>query len=246
MRLVKRRFALALCIFPFEAKFYRDAGVPVEFIGHPLVDIVKTKLSRSALAAEVGLDPGRPILALLPGSRASELAYHLPTMLEACERLRQTADYQFVLAAAPGLEDSQIQAFLHRDLPVRVVRNCTYDLLGAADGAMISSGTATIEAALLGTPMVVVYRVSRATAQMARWLVRTPFFSMVNLIAGRQVVPELIQNNFTAERLANETARLFLCAKATEEMKRDLREVRSKLGPGGAIERAADLLTAML
>jgi len=248
VRLVQRRFERALCIFPFEEEFYRDAGVPVDFIGHPLVNQVRPAMSREEFAARQDVDASKTIVALLPGSRPGEIAHNLPAMLEACRLLERDSpgSMQFVLAVAPGIEAAQLAPYTRRDLAVRLVEGGTYDVLAAADVAIISSGTATVEAALTGTPMVVVYRVSRVTAFFARPLMRAPFFSMPNLIAGRRIVPELIQNEFTPARVAEETRRLMRSPELREAMKRDLAEVRSKLGPGGAIERAADIIARML
>ena len=255
VRLVKRRFEHALCIFPFEEKFYRDAGVTVSFIGHPLADQLRPAMSpaeldekRERFARKHGLDGHRRVVALLPGSRPGEIAHNLPPILEACRLLERDSPgrLQFVLAVAPGLKSEQIAEYVRSDRGVRLVEDATYDALTAADVAIVSSGTATVEAALLGAPMVVVYRLSAATAWVARHLVRTPFFAMPNLIAGRQVVPELIQNDFTPERVAEEARRLLDSPQEREKMKRNLGEVRSKLGPGNAIERAADIVARML
>ncbi len=247
-RLLKRRVERALCIFPFEEKFYRDAGVRAEFIGHPLVDQVRPKMSRAEFIARHGLKAGSAILALLPGSRLGELERHLSPMLEACRRIQQRAAVptEVVLAVAPGLAPAQVSRCLPSDVAVHLVENAAYDALAAADVAVVSSGTATVEAALLGTPMVVVYRVSRTSAFLARRLVRAPFFAMPNLIAGKRVVPELMQEEFTPERVAEEVCRLLASLAAREQMKRDLAGVRSKLGSSGAIERAAEIIANML
>jgi lipid-A-disaccharide synthase len=141
---------------------------------------------------------------------------------------------------------SQIAGYLRSDVPVRVVEDATYDALGAADLAIVSSGTATVEAALMNAPMIVVYRLAPLTAAIARWLVRTPMFAMVNLIAGKRVVPELVQNDFTPERVAKEAIRLLDSPEARAEILQGLAEVREKLGPPGAIERGADIIAAML
>jgi len=238
-------------IFPFEEKIYRDAGVPVDFVGHPLADVVKPTMTRPEFAARHGLDAGRPIVALLPGSRRSEMARNYPLMLEACELLISEmaggAAVQFVHAAAPGLAAEPVLAASSRStVAVKRVEGATYDALAAADCAIVASGTATIEAALLGTPMVVVYRVAPVTAFTLRRMVHTPFFSMVNLVAGHRVVPELIQHDFTPSDVAAEVRRLLESPAARGEMKADLAEVRAKLGGGGAIERAADIFAAML
>jgi lipid-A-disaccharide synthase len=246
VQLIRRLVERVLCIFPFEEKFYREAGVPVDFVGHPLVDQVRPRRSREEFAARYGLDASQPIIALLPGSRVGEVAHNLPPILEACHLLMANHSYQFALAVAPGLGVRQLTEYARPDVPVHLVEGATYDALAASDMAVVSSGTATVEAALLDTPMVVVYRVSRTTALVLRRMVRTPFFSMVNLIAGRGVVPELIQDDFTPPRLAQEVARLLESREAREQMKRELGEVRSRLGPGGAIERAAQIIAQLL
>ena len=247
VRLVRRRFALVLCIFPFEVDFFRKAGVNAEYIGHPLVGAVRPSMGRADFAARWGLDPAKPILTLLPGSRPSEVERHLPVMLEACKRIASGRSVQFALAAAPGMAAGDFGGALASS-GVRLVENATYDALAAADAAVVTSGTATVEAALLGVPMVVVYRVSRATALLAKPLVRTPYFAMPNLIAGRRVVPELIQNDFTPEAVAREAGRLLDSADARAAMKRDLAEVETRLhSPAGdAISRAAELIANFL
>jgi lipid-A-disaccharide synthase len=246
VNVIRRRVERMLVIFPFEEKFYRDAGVPVDFVGHPLVDSVRATMTRAGFAARHGLDPQRPIMALLPGSRPKEVGYNLPVILEACRRLARDLAPQFVIAVAPGLPAAQFDGFAFEGLNVKRIEDATYDALAAADCAIVSSGTATVEAALLGVPMVVVYRVSRITALIARRLVHTPFFAMVNLIAGRRVVPELIQDDFTAEALERETRRLLASPEEREAMKQELAGVRCKLGSGGAIERAAEIVSGML
>lgn len=244
--LVRRRFVRGLCIFPFEVEFYRKAGVAADWIGHPLVGEVKASMTRAEFAARHGLDPTRPIVALLPGSRPGELAQHLPLMMAAAERLRATRPRQFVMAAAPGITRAQLHPYLHAQVPLAIAERATYDVLAAADAAIISSGTATVEAALLDVPMVVVYRVAPVTAWVARRLVHTPFFAMVNLIAGHAVVPELIQREFTPERVALEAERLLESAQARDEMRREFALVRQRLGPPGAVDRAADILASMI
>jgi lipid-A-disaccharide synthase len=246
VHLIRRLVERVICIFPFEEKFYRDAGVPVDFVGHPLVDSVRPTLSRQQFAAQHKLDASRPIIALLPGSRESELRHNLPPMLEATELLRQSGVDQFVLALAPEISPCRVSGQLRWEQTVRTVQGQTYDALATADAAIVSSGTATVEAALLGTPMVVVYRLSPATAFVLRRMVHTPFISMVNLISGHRVVPELIQENFTAARVAEEVRRLLDSPAARDEMQRGLREVRQKLGPAGAIDRAAGIIAGML
>jgi lipid-A-disaccharide synthase len=244
--LVRRRFVRGLCIFPFEQDWYRARGVPADFIGHPLVGNVAAKRSRAEFAAFFGLDAAKPIVAVLPGSRAGEIAHHMPPLVQSCHLIARSRPVQFVLALAPGISESQIAAYLKPDVPMRVVEDATYDALGAADVAIVSSGTATIEAALLDTPMIVIYRLAPLTAAIARWLVRTDVFAMVNLIAGDRIVPELVQKDFTPRRVATEVIRLLDSPEARSEMRKGLASVREKLGPPGAIERAADIIAGML
>jgi lipid-A-disaccharide synthase len=244
--LVRRRFVRGLCIFPFEEEWYRARGVKADFIGHPLVGNVAAKRTRAEFATAYGLDASKPIVALLPGSRSGEIAHHMPTLVQACRLIQQDRKVQFVLALAPGVKRSQIVQYLMPEVAMHVVEDATYDALGAADVSIVSSGTATVEAALMDAPMIVVYRLAPLTAAIARWLVRTPMFAMVNLIAGKRVVPELVQKDFKPARLASEVIRLLDSPEASAEMRRDLAEVREKLGPPGAVERAADIIAGML
>jgi lipid-A-disaccharide synthase len=242
VRIVRRRFAEALCIFPFEEKFYGDAGVPVKFIGHPLVGAVHPSVDRATFLKEQRLNPERPVVAVLPGSRSAELNQHLPILREACLRIYRATQAQFVIAAAHNSSAAMLREGWPPELPVRVVESRTYDAIASSDAAIVSSGTATVETALLDVPMVVVYRVTPLTAFLAKPLVRTPFFSMVNLIAGKRVVPELIQSDFTPEHVSQEVLRLLRERTARATMRESLAEVRNRLGPPGAVERAADAI----
>jgi lipid-A-disaccharide synthase len=246
VRVVRRRFAQALCIFPFEEKFYGDAGVPVKFIGHPLVGSVRPSIDRETFCRQHNLDPQKQILTILPGSRDAELRQHLPLLRDACWLIHREAVAQFVVAAAPAADNEFLHQGWPHQIPLRVVVGQTYNALAAADAAIVSSGTATIEAALLNVPMVVIYRVTPLTALLAKPLVRTPFFSMVNLIAEKRAVPELIQNDFTPARVAAEVLRLLNDHTAREALRRDLTEVRQRLGPPGAVDRAADAILELI
>jgi lipid-A-disaccharide synthase len=252
VRTIKRLVNRMVVIFPFEEKCYRDAGVPVDFVGHPLVDIVQPTMTRAEFAARHGLHASLPIVTLLPGSRRGEIRQHSRRIMEACARLSgepgKIEGIQFVHAAVPGLSAEFFARAAGGNRPVSVTRveGATYDALAAADCAIVASGTATVEAALLGTPMVVIYRVTPASAFVLRRMIRTPFIGMVNLIAGKQVVPELIQQQFTPAAVEREVRRLVVSPAAREEMKAELAKVRARLGPGGAIERAADIFARML
>ena len=241
---VKRDVAKMLAIFPFEEKIYKDAGVPISFVGHPLIDHVKPPADRSAVAARLGLAPDRPVIALLPGSRNKEVAFNLPPMLGAVALLRERRpDLQFVLAAAPHLRP---HAFEASAAGVTVMEGVTRDVISAARVAIVASGTATVETGLTLTPMVVVYRLSALTYALGKPLVSVANYAMVNLIAGRVVVPELIQGDFTPERVSEETLKILDDGPARARMLQDLEEVRSKLGKGGATSNVADQVMPFL
>jgi lipid-A-disaccharide synthase len=246
VKAIRERIERMFVIFPFEVDFYERAGVPVEYVGHPLVDSVGASSTREEFAARHGLDPQRPILTILPGSRHTELSFHLPPIAQACAGLARDFSPQFVLAVARNLVDSEFRGFGAPGLPATFVQGETYDALAASDCAIVSSGTATVEAALLGTPMVVVYRVSKLSGAILRRMIRTPHVAMVNLIAGRQVVPELIQEQFTPSALEAAVRGLLAAPEPRENMRQQLRAIRAKLGPGGTIERAAGSIARML
>lgn len=246
VRAIRKLFEKVLVIFPFEEDFYREEKIPVEFTGNPLVDEAHATQSREEFADAHGFDASRPIVTVLPGSRRSELRFHLPVLADAMRILATDGSLQFVVAAAPGLSHEAFAPLFSSDVPFKLVTDDTYNALAAADCAIVSSGTATVEAALLGAPMVVVYRLSAFTAALARRLVHTRTFAMVNLIAGRKIVPELIQHDFTPARVAAEVRRLLEDPALVRQMKNDLAGIRTKLGSGGAIERAADAIARLL
>jgi lipid-A-disaccharide synthase len=242
IRLVRRYVKKMLVIFPFEEKFYREQGVEAEFVGHPLADEARPALDRAAFAAAHDLDAQKPWIALLPGSRRREVLLNLPPMLEAAGRLGGA--YQYILPVAPALEPQWLAARLGgRSGVVTLVKDAAA-ALGHARAAVVASGTATVEAALAGTPFVMVYRVSPLTWMLGRPLVKLERFAMVNLIAGREVVPELVQKDFTAENVARELGRLLEEGPEREKMVAGLAEVRERLrhpnAGVGALERAAE------
>jgi lipid-A-disaccharide synthase len=237
-----------LVIFPFEASIYRDAGVPVEFVGHPLVDLAVSGRDRRTVLTSAGLDPDRPVVALLPGSRPNELTQILPTLANAAALLsRQLPGVQFLVARAPSLADglfASLSRIKAAGAPVAVLEGAADDVLAAADVVVTASGTATVQAALHGRPMVIVYRLSPVTFAIGRAFVRVHTYGMVNLVAGRPIVPELIQESFTPEAVARETLALCTNSARAAEMKDALAGVRERLGAPGASARAAAAVLA--
>jgi len=242
-----------LVILPFEEELYRRAGVPVEFVGHPLLDLVRTTRTREQTLRPAGLDPLRPTVALLPGSRTNELRAHLAIMLAAARRLREEfRDLQFLLPIAPTLARDVVESIVREerrraqasgdraaDLGCALLEEGRYDAVAACDAAVVASGTATLETALLGVPMVIVYRMNALTFALARLISDVPHVGMPNLIAGSRIVPELVQSECTPERISHELRRILTDPTIAATMRRDLSGVRSRLGAPGAIDRVA-------
>jgi len=247
---LKARIAKMIVIFDFEEEIYRRAGVPVEYVGHPLVDMVRPHLTREQFFAKVDLDASVPTVALLPGSRKQEVTANLPVMLDAATRLTLHHQLQFIVAVAPTIDPAWVETTLLEcyvgRATVRTAVHATYDALQHADVAVVASGTATLEAALRERPMVVVYRVSPITWLVGKFLVNVPFYSMVNILAKKEIVPELMQHDFSAANVAARVEYLLEHSEAREAMIQGFRALRPRLGPGGAIERAADAVVRLL
>jgi len=241
MKVMKRLVDRVLVIFPFEEKIYRDAGVPVQFVGHPLVDLARAQEPRDSFLRELGLDGTRPIVALLPGSRPNEVERLLPVIAQAVARIgKQMPEAQFAIARAPSLDDRVFSgAKWNGTRPVEVLAR-TDDVLAISDVAITASGTATVQAALHGRPMVVVYRLSPLTYKLGKPFLLVENVAMVNLIAGRRIVPELIQDDCTAENIAEETLSLLTDPKRAADTRRALADVCARLGGPGASGRAAE------
>jgi len=230
-----------LVIFPFEPDIYREAGTPATFVGHPLVELASATATREEFLRAVDLDPGRPVVALLPGSRANEIREILPTVLEALPRISaKVPGVQFLLARAPGLADSLLAPLASSAAPVTVVVGRSDDVLNSATAVITASGTATVQAAIHECPMVIVYRVAPLSWAIGRRFVHVDTFGMVNLVAGSRVAAELIQDGFTPDSVAAETVRLLTDVPAREAMIGALRDVRARLGGHGASRRAAE------
>ena len=245
---IARRVDHMLTLFPFEAPFYADAGVEAIYVGHPLVDRVALLPSPQQAAAQLGLDTSRPTVALLPGSRPQEIRRLLPPMLDALERMQhRLPDLQAVLPAAPTIARAEIDRWLvDAPTPICLTQGQSLDALRASQVALIASGTATLEAALVGTPMVVVYKAHALTAWLARRLIRTPYLGLVNIVAEKRVAPELLQGELQPQALAATALRYVTDAKARDEAQREFAQLRDRLGPGGGALRAAACVAARL
>jgi lipid-A-disaccharide synthase len=247
VRGVKRNVSRMLVIFPFEEAFYRAHGVAADFVGHPLADLDPPTVTRDAFASENALDASKFWVGLLPGSRARELHANLPPMLETARLLGP--EYEYLLPVAPTLKDSQVQALAvqAREAGVRVVHDARA-VLQHARASVVASGTATVEAALIGNPFLVVYRVSRVTYAVAQRVVRVAHIGMVNLIAGRRIVPELVQHDFTASKVVEQLRPLLENDEARATMQSDLRTVGAALrvNTEGAIQHAARIALQLI
>lgn len=236
-----------LCIFPFEEEFFRAHGVLADYLGHPLAGLVRPALGKAEFFRKHGLPPARPLITVMPGSRKGEAARHLPVLLDAVGRLRRARSAVFVLPASATTGSAFFRDRIG-SAPIQVIEGEAWDAMAYADVVLAASGTVTIEAVLLGAPMVTFYRVSQATWWIGKPLVRVPFYSMVNLVAGRQVVPELIQTDMTGERIATEALRLLDDADARARMRAGLAETAGKLRIAGAppMRRAAAIIQELM
>ncbi len=245
IRQMARRVSRVLAVFPFEQALYENAHVAVEFVGHPLLDVLPLNLARDEARRRLGLDPAVSLVGLLPGSRREEVARLLPPMLEAAKRLAAVDPRRrFLIGAAPTVDKGQVVGLLSAaddagGPRVEVVEDLTHELMAGSDLVLIASGTATLEAALLGVPMVVCYRVSRLTETVARMLARVQWISLPNIIAGRKAVPEVLQSDVTGQRLAFEALRLLEDAAAATAQRAAFKEIRGRLGEPGVGPRAA-------
>jgi lipid-A-disaccharide synthase len=237
-----------LVIFPFEEAIYRDGGVPVEFVGHPLVDLSAPSDTRERFLARHGLSPSAPTIAVLPGSRPNEVSRILPDLIASAARIREhVRDAQFVVARAPHLPDRLFESIdsivpVSPMIPMIVIEGETNTVLAAADVALTASGTATVQTALHDVPMVIVYRVSPITYRLGKRLVTVATVGMVNLIAGETIVPELIQDAFTPDAVAREAASMLTDRARAARIREGLARVRARLGGPGASRRAAEAI----
>ncbi|MBO0722870.1 MAG: lipid-A-disaccharide synthase [Blastocatellia bacterium] len=244
---IKRDVEKMLVILPFEKNYYERNGVKVDYVGHPLLDSVKVTATRDEFCARYHLDPQKPIVALLPGSRHSEIKYILEPLLAAARILnRSHPELQFALPLAKTLARDEVEAKSGPIDNFRLIENDTYNALSAADLAVVASGTATLETAVIGTPLIIVYRASTLNWRLFRPLINVPFVGMPNLIAGREIAPELLQDDLNSERLARQITEMLGEPDRLARLRAELADVRSTLGAANASERAARKILEML
>jgi len=243
---IQQRVDHVVVILPFEEEIYRRAGVRCTFVGHPLLDAVAPHYDREALRRHFDLNESAPVVGLLPGSRRAEVMMLLPVLLETAAKLSiLDPQTRFILAQASSIDDNLLQELLKSSsVPVQVVREQASEVMAASDVLMIASGTATLQAAVVGTPMVLLYKTTPLTYRLARWLIKVQWIGLVNLVAGRSIVGELIQDEATVERLLHEVQHLLTDRNAYNHMKEELQEVRQLLGEPGASHRAAEVVLA--
>jgi lipid-A-disaccharide synthase len=232
-------------VFPFEVDIYRNEGINVEFVGHPLAERLGTSLTREDFFRKHKLDPGKKLLALLPGSRKQEIENIFPTMLAAATRLQDEMGIHIAVGVAPNLSATFLQSFADRAHSVVYVQHATYDVMAHADAAIVTSGTATLETGWFGTPMAVVYRTSPLTYLIGRALVDMPYIGLVNVVANdlqprEKIVPEFVQHDMTPEKLTVEMRRQLTDDKYAAAMRTKLAVIRTKLGSAGASEKVAE------
>jgi lipid-A-disaccharide synthase len=248
VRLIAKRVKKMVVLFPFEVPLYKAVGVDVEWVGHPLLDIVKPALSKEVAFQKFGLDPRRRTIGLLPGSRIHEVERLLPPLLESAHLLqKELPDLQFVIPLAPGFTEASLSPWMKNSpVAVKLIEGWTYNVMNISELLILASGTATLEGAILGKPMIIVYKVSLLSSWVGRALIRVNHIGLVNLVAGKGIVPELIQKDVNPKRIAEEALRILKDSAFQQKMVESIREVRQRLGDPGAAQRAARIVMSML
>jgi lipid-A-disaccharide synthase len=247
LRTIKKNVTEMLLIFPFEEAIYKNGGIPARFVGHPLLERIRIAFGREEFCRKYGLDPKRKLITLLPGSRATEIRFHLPVLVRAMEKMRREWAAQFVLVQADHLDEDFYRRFLPQGLPgLTTVRRDAYEAMAAGDLVLSACGTANLEAALVGTPLIAFYRLSPLTYIFGVKFVRIKNYSIVNILAGDRIIPELIQRRFTPENLFQEAKRILASPDIQTAMKERFQQIRSSLGEAPASKNAAFELDKLL
>jgi len=240
LRTIKKYVRRMCLIFPFEEDIYKTAGIPARFVGHPLLERVKTSFGRAEFFETHGLDPGRKLITVLPGSRRSEIRFHLPVLVEALKKIKAEVPSQFVLALAEDLDPDFLRAFLPPDSPpIKILRKHAYEAMAASDLVLSACGTANLEAALLEAPLIAFYRLSSLTYRTGVRFVKIKNYSIVNILAGEKIIPEFIQREFTAKNLSREAIRILGSEEVRAKMKTCFERIRAVLGKENASRNVA-------
>ncbi len=234
-------------IFPFEPAYYREEDIQVEYVGHPLLDELQAICEKGNTLGDLDLDPKRPVVGLFPGSRKSELKYNFSTMIAAAKRIQQQIpEVQFLLPVAPTFQRAELRNVLHESrLSVHLTEGNIYDVARACDAVLSVSGTVTLQVALVGTPMVIMYKAPALNFAIGRRLIKAPYIGLPNIVAGREVVREFIQDQATADNLADEILRVLNDTNYRQSMSNQLLEVRHKMGEAGCAQRVAQMVLQM-
>ncbi|MDP2915267.1 MAG: lipid-A-disaccharide synthase [Candidatus Aminicenantes bacterium] len=243
-----KKYVREMClIFPFEEDIYRKAGVPARFVGHPLLERVRAAFGRDEFLSRNGMDPDKKLIVIMPGSRRSEIRFHMPVLVEALKKIRQEIPAQFVFVLAENLDPGILQARLPRDAPdIKILGENAYEAMAAADLVLSACGTANLETALLETPLIAFYRLSSLTYKAGVKLVKVKDYSIVNILAGKRIVAELIQRDFTADNLVREVKTILGSEDIRSAMKDEFRRIKSLLGRDSASANVAGELDALI
>ncbi len=235
---IKKYVSLLLIIFPFEKEIYERAGVPHIFVGHPLLDRVKVDAEREELRRSLGIDNSKPVISILPGSRKTEIRNHLPILVDSLKELRKSIDFKAFLIKAPGISYDLIREYL-KDFEIELVGNERYRMMACSDIALASCGTSNLELLLLGVPFVAFYKLSKLSYLIAKVLVKVKYASIVNIMAGREIIPELLQSNFNKNNVVEKIQFLLFSEKERERIKNEFKRIKDTLGDEGAMSRSA-------
>jgi lipid-A-disaccharide synthase len=247
LKIIKRTVQKMLLIFPFEEKLYAQYGIPAAYVGHPLKERMKLSMTKEDFSRKYRLDKGKKWITILPGSRKSEIKFHMPVLVVAIEKMAEEWNAQFILPLAENIKQNDVSSFLHESSPdVRILNQEGYEAMAYSDIVLSSCGTANLETALLGTPLVAFYRISPFTYYAGIGLMKIKNFSIVNILAGNKIVPELIQRQFTVENILDEARKILGSERARSEMKSEYEKIRQLLGDKVASENAAKELDTMI
>jgi len=245
LQLIRKVVKRVLAILPFEEAYFRKEGIVCDYVGHPLLDEIADSYDRTQERKSLHLKPEEIVIGLLPGSRTKEVQDLLPILLDACHIIqRQYPRLQLVMAQADSISDSLVEGLLGRSLSVKLIKGKPNEVIAVSDLVLVASGTATLQAALIGTPMVIVYRTSHLTYQIGKRLVTIPYIGLVNILAGKELVPEILQERATANNIAKETLSILGNPTRQQVMRENFQALRNSLGSPGASRRAAEMILA--